>query len=75
MANFTYTARDNKGKKNTGTIRAQTKQQALESLRKRKLRVLDLKEREASIWDKEIYIGRAVPLQQFSLFLRQFATL
>lgn len=75
MAQFKYEGRDRSGRKKAGVITAVSRREAAAKLREKGIRPLALAEVPPSIWNKEISFGRAVKLQHFVIFLRQFATL
>lgn len=75
MAQFKYEGRDQSGRKKAGVITAVSRREAAVKLREKGIRPLALAEVPPSIWNKEISFGRAVKLQHFVIFLRQFATL
>ncbi|GAB6005620.1 type II secretion system F family protein [Geobacillus vulcani] len=75
MAQFKYEGRDRSGRKKAGVINAVSRREAAAKLREKGIRPLALAEVPPSIWNKEISFGRAVKLQHFVIFLRQFATL
>ncbi|SET72229.1 type IV pilus assembly protein PilC [Salinibacillus kushneri] len=75
MAQFSYVARDRQGNKKTGLIQADTKQGARIRLRERGLRALSVEQKKETIWNKDIYIGSPVKLEDFVVYLRQFSTL
>lgn len=75
MQNFTYEAVNKSGKKTTGIIRTASKQAAISELRARGLNIRSVQEKKAGLFDREISIGRAVQLEDFVVFCRQFATL
>ncbi|WP_458412341.1 type II secretion system F family protein [Schinkia sp. CFF1] len=75
MAQFKYTARNMTGKKQTGTIRADSRREAIMKLKDRGVRVLQIEDVPETALNKEIYIGNPVKLKDFVIFLRQFSTL
>ncbi|MGG2971767.1 type II secretion system F family protein [Geobacillus stearothermophilus] len=75
MAQFKYEGRDRSGRKKAGVITAVSRREAAAKLREKGIRPLALAEVPPSIWNQEISFGRAVKLQHFVIFLRQFATL
>jgi type IV pilus assembly protein PilC len=75
VANFAYEAVSESGKKQKGVLRAQSKQAAISELRGKGLVIRSIQEKRATMMDREIHIGRAVKLEDFVLFCRQFATL
>lgn len=74
MAKFTYIGRDRRGKK-TGTITANSRREAMQSLREDGIRIVEMKEVPESLFTKDITIGNPVKLQHFVIYLRQFSTL
>lgn len=74
MARFKYTGRSRKGKK-SGVINANTKRDALLQLREKGIRITEINEVPETLLTKDISIGNPVKLQDFVIFLRQFATL
>jgi type IV pilus assembly protein PilC len=75
MAQFKYEGRDRSGRKKAGVIVAGSKREAAVKLREKGVRPTALTEVPETLWNKEISLGRAVKLQHFVIFLRQFATL
>ncbi|WP_127587869.1 type II secretion system F family protein [Paenibacillus koleovorans] len=75
MANFAYEAVTESGKRTKGTMRAQSKQSAISELRGKGLIIRSITERDGTAMDKELHFGRAVKLEDFVIFCRQFATL
>lgn len=75
MANFAYEAVNESGKKLKGNLKAQNKQTAITELRGRGMIIRSIQEKSATAMDKEIHFGRAVKLEDFVIFCRQFATL
>ncbi|TVY10410.1 type II secretion system F family protein [Paenibacillus cremeus] len=75
MANFTYEAVSDSGKKLKGVLRAPNKNAAISELRGKGYIIRSMQEKKATAMDKEISIGRAVKLEDFVIFCRQFATL
>lgn len=74
MARFKYTGRDRKGKK-TGVITAPSKREALLQLKDKDIRITEINELPETFLTKDISIGSPVKLQDFVIYLRQFATL
>lgn len=56
-------------------LKAQNKAMAISELRGRGMIIRSIQEKSATAMDKEIHIGRAVKLEDFVIFCRQFATL
>ncbi|MFD2672560.1 type II secretion system F family protein [Marinicrinis sediminis] len=75
MPYFQYEAVTSSGKKTRGQIRAINKYAAISELREKGIQIRSVQESEASLLQKEIFIGRAVKLQDFVVFCRQFAVL
>ncbi len=75
MPIFVYEAVSESGRKMKGSVNALSKQTAIVELREQGLNIHSIKEKAASLFDKEIIIGRAVKLDDFVIFCRQFATL
>lgn len=75
MANFTYEAVNEQGKKFKGIVKAQNKQSAISELRGKGMTIRSIQENAKTSMDKEIHFGRAVKLEDFVIFCRQFATL
>lgn len=75
MVKYTYKARDRMGVKSRGKISAPTKREAMNALREKGLRVVELTEVPETIWNKDISFGSPVKQRDFTLFLRQFSTL
>ncbi|MCH6266691.1 type II secretion system F family protein [Neobacillus citreus] len=74
MAKFKYSGRDRKGKRQ-GTVNAASKREALEKLREQGIRVIEMNEVPETLLTKDISFGNPVKLQDFVIYLRQFATL
>ncbi|MGD6899085.1 type II secretion system F family protein [Bacillus infantis] len=74
MARYKYSGRDLKGKK-SGIVTAGSKREAMIQLKEAGIRILDLNEIPETFLTKEISIGNPVKLQDFVIYLRQFATL
>lgn len=74
MAKFKYVGRDRRGKK-SGVVTADSKREALLQLKKKGIRVSEIFEQQETMFTKDIYIGNPVKLQDFVIYLRQFATL
>ncbi|TXK85487.1 type II secretion system F family protein, partial [Parageobacillus sp. SY1] len=64
-----------KGRKQTGTIVSESKRDAVMKLRQKGIKVIEIAEVPQTLLTKEITFGKAVKLQDFVIFLRQFATL
>lgn len=75
MPQFAYVARDRTGKKRTGQIQSNSKNEAYEKVRAKELRVVELKEVQPTLLQMEINLGNPVKLKDFVIYLRQFATL
>lgn len=74
MPRFKYQGRDTKGKK-SGTVAAPSKQEAVSKLKESGIRVIQMDEVPETLLTKDLSIGNPVKLQDFTIFLRQFATL
>ncbi|MFC4320958.1 type II secretion system F family protein [Litchfieldia salsa] len=74
MPRYKYQGRDKTGKK-SGVITSKTKKEAVIKLREDGIRVLNMEEVPETFLTKDISIGNPVKLQDFVIFLRQFATL
>jgi type IV pilus assembly protein PilC len=74
MPRYKYSGRDRKGKK-TGIVTAVSKREAMLQLKESGIRVQDIQEVPETFLTKEITIGNPVKLQDFVIYLRQFATL
>lgn len=74
MARFKYEGRDRK-KIRTGVIVATSRRDAVERLRDEGVKVIDIREVQATALQKDITIGNPVKRDQFIMFLRQFSTL
>ncbi|MBN8200722.1 type II secretion system F family protein [Bacillus sp. NTK034] len=74
MSRYKYSGRDRKGKK-SGIMTAVSKREAMLQLKENGIRVLDIQEVPETFLTKEITIGNPVKLQDFVIYLRQFATL
>lgn len=74
MARFKYEGRDRK-KIRTGVVVATSRRDAVERLRDEGIKVIDIREVQATALQKDITIGNPVKRDQFIMFLRQFSTL
>ncbi|MFS0861732.1 type II secretion system F family protein [Fredinandcohnia sp. 179-A 10B2 NHS] len=74
MPRYKYQGRDTKGKK-SGTVAAPSKQEAVSKLKESGIRVTQVDEVPETLLTKDLSIGNPVKLQDFTIFLRQFATL
>lgn len=74
MPRYKYSRRDRKGKK-SGIVTAVSKREAMLQLKESGIRVQDIQEMPETFLTKEITIGNPVKLQDFVIYLRQFATL
>ncbi|MFA9555952.1 type II secretion system F family protein [Evansella sp. AB-rgal1] len=75
MPQYRYKGRSKIGEKKEGTISGQSRKQVIQKLRNQGIAQATLDEIEPNFLNKEIIIGNPVKLQDFVLFLRQFATL
>ncbi|WP_078545321.1 type II secretion system F family protein [Litchfieldia alkalitelluris] len=74
MARYKYQGRDKTGKK-SGVVTSKSKKEAVIKLREEGIRVLNIEEVPETFLTKDLSIGNPVKLQDFVIFLRQFATL
>ncbi|TRZ37412.1 type II secretion system F family protein [Niallia circulans] len=74
MARYKYEGRDRRGKK-TGIVTAQSKRDAMLQLKEKGIRVMEMNEIPETLLTKELTLGSPVKLQDFVIYLRQFATL
>ncbi|MEH7254086.1 type II secretion system F family protein [Neobacillus niacini] len=74
MAKFKYAGRDRRGKRQ-GTIIAASRREAMVNLQEEGIRVIEMTEVPETLLTKDISIGNPVKLQDFVIYLRQFATL
>jgi type IV pilus assembly protein PilC len=74
MARFKYSGRDRQGKK-SGTINAGSRREAMTKLKEDGIRVIEMTEVPETMMTKDISFGNPVKLQDFVIYLRQFATL
>jgi type IV pilus assembly protein PilC len=75
VATFSYEAVSEAGKKQKGMLKAQNKHSAISELRAKGFMIRSIQEKDATVMDMNIQIGRAVKLEDFVIFCRQFATL
>ncbi|MBU9721914.1 MULTISPECIES: type II secretion system F family protein [Bacillaceae] len=75
MPQFRYQGKKKTGEKKEGTVTAQTRAQAIQKLKNQGIGLASVQEIEGNFLSKEIYIGNPVKLNDFVMFLRQFATL
>ncbi|QPA30239.1 type II secretion system F family protein [Thermaerobacillus caldiproteolyticus] len=75
MPQFKYEGRNIKGRRQTGTVTSTSKREAILKLRQKGIKVLDIHEVPETLLNKEITFGNTVKLQDFVIYLRQFATL
>jgi type IV pilus assembly protein PilC len=75
MPQFKYEGRDMKGRRQRGTITSESKRDAVLKLRQKGIKVIEIAEAPQTLLNKEITFGKAVKLQDFVIYLRQFATL
>lgn len=75
MPQFKYEGKLKNGSKKQGVVVSQTRKLAIQKLRSQGVAQASLTEIEPTFLNKEISIGNPVKLQDFVLFLRQFATL
>ncbi len=74
MARFKYAGRDRRGKRQ-GTVTAGSRREAMTKLKEEGIRVIEMTEVPETLMTKDISIGNPVKLQDFVIYLRQFATL
>ncbi|MFC7321032.1 type II secretion system F family protein [Halobacillus campisalis] len=74
MAHFKYDGRNKQGRKKSGKIRAESKQEALQSLRESGMFIAHIEEMNGFLY-QEIRLAKKVKSQDFVLYLRQFETL
>jgi type IV pilus assembly protein PilC len=74
MARFKYSGRDRRGKK-AGTINAGSRREAMTKLKEEGIRVIEMTEIPETLMTKDLSFGNPVKLQDFVIYLRQFATL
>ncbi|MDP4170420.1 MAG: type II secretion system F family protein [Bacillota bacterium] len=74
MARFKYEGRGKKGKQK-GSINAASRREALLKLKDNGIRVTDIEEVAETLLTKDLSFGNPVKLEQFVIFIRQFATL
>ncbi|MCM3692248.1 type II secretion system F family protein [Neobacillus niacini] len=74
MTRYKYSGRDRRGKRQ-GTITAATRREAMLKLKEDGVRVVDITEVPETLMTTEISLGNPVKLQDFVIYLRQFATL
>lgn len=75
MPNFYYEGVTEREKRIKGNHRSLSKQAAIQELRSKGYSIRSIDERPESFLTNEITIGRAVKLEDFVIFCRQFATL
>ncbi|WP_438448155.1 type II secretion system F family protein [Gorillibacterium sp. sgz5001074] len=75
MPNYAYEAVNETGKKLKGVYNSASKSQAISELRAKGYMIRSISEKADTLMDKQISIGRAVKLEDFVIFCRQFATL
>jgi type IV pilus assembly protein PilC len=75
MPEFLYQALDERGKRQKGQLSAPTKGAAIHELKRRGLIPRAVEEKQKSIWQMEITIGKPVKTEDFVIYCRQFSTL
>jgi type IV pilus assembly protein PilC len=75
MAQFKYQGRDVHGRKQRGLVTGSSKREAMLKLREKGIKVIEINEVPETLLNKEITFGKPVKLQDFAIYLRQFATL
>lgn len=74
MARFKYSGRDRRGKRQ-GTVNANSKREAMISLKEEGIRVIEITEVPETFFTKDLSFGATVKLQHFVIYIRQLATL
>ncbi|QAS54043.1 type II secretion system F family protein [Halobacillus litoralis] len=74
MPYYTYQGRNPLGKTQKGRLRANSRKEAVSTLKEKGITISDIKELD-SIFLKDIQIGKPVKPKDFVIYLRQFATL
>lgn len=74
MPKFKYEGRERSGKK-SGRVTASSKREAVLKLSELGIRITSIEEIPETLLTKDISIGNPVKLQEFVIYLRQFATL
>lgn len=75
MAQFKYVGKDRKGKVRKGRITSISRRDAIALLREQGVAVTTIEEMKATGLNMEVSLGNPVKLQDFVIYLRQFATL
>lgn len=75
MPNYAYQVIDEKGKLQKGMLGAPNKSSAIAELKKKGLIVKTIEEKQKTVWQTEITFGAPVKMEDFVVYLRQFATL
>lgn len=75
MAQYVYQGRHRSGKMKKGKIKGDSQREAVLALRNKGVAVQHIQEVEPGLLNKEITIGSGVKLQDFVIYLRQYATL
>lgn len=74
MPRFKYSGRDRQGKKQ-GVVSAASRREAMVKLKDEGVRVVEMKEVPETLMTMELSFGNPVKMQDFVIYLRQFATL
>ena len=74
MPRFKYSGRSRRGK-TQGTITAASRREAMTKLKEDGIRVVEISEVPETLMTMELTIGNPVKMQDFVIYLRQFATL
>ncbi|MEO2074628.1 MAG: type II secretion system F family protein [Bacillus sp. (in: firmicutes)] len=74
MPRFKYSGRDRQGKKQ-GVVTAASRREAMVKLKDEGVRVVEMTEVPETLMTMELTIGNPVKMQDFVIYLRQFATL
>jgi type IV pilus assembly protein PilC len=74
MARFKYEGRDRRGKRQ-GVVTSSSRREAMVKLKEEGIRIIEMTEVPETLMTKDISIGNPVKLQDFVIYLRQFATL
>ncbi|WP_042459212.1 type II secretion system F family protein [Neobacillus dielmonensis] len=74
MPRYKYSGRDRRGK-TQGTITAASRREAMTKLKEDGVRVVEINEVPETLMTMELTIGNPVKMQDFVIYLRQFATL
>ncbi|AEM74126.1 type II secretion system F family protein [Caldicellulosiruptor acetigenus] len=75
MAEYIYKAVDMNGKKIEGSVVADTKEGAIDSLRKRNIFVVEIKEKDVLSRDVNVSFRKKLSIKELSMFCRQLSTM